>query len=178
MGYNSNKIVSMEANDLTDDAVDAVGGPANQWQLYPYLGVNPANGEQLFLDKNGNVTQTPTAGDRRLTGKSPMPKYTGGFGFNFQHDGFFVDALFSYQKGGYIYDNLYSWVMNPAYAASGLNVSSDLLNAWNPNNTNSTVPGLSAVNATLSGSSDRFLFKSDFVRLKNVSVGYTFSKKY
>ncbi|MFS4430098.1 SusC/RagA family TonB-linked outer membrane protein [Chryseobacterium sp. S90] len=177
VGYNSNKIISMEAPDLTGDFVDGIGGPADQWQLYPYLGVNPSNGEQLFLDKNGNVTQTPTAGDRRLTGKSPMPKYTGGFGFNFQHDGFFVDALFSYQKGGYIYDNLYSWVMNPSYAASGLNVSADLLNAWTPNNTNATVPSLSAVNSTLEGSSDRFLFKSDFVRLKNVSVGYTFDKK-
>lgn len=177
MGYNANKIVSMENNDLTDDAVDAVGGPANQWQLYEYLGVNPSNGEQLFRDINGNVTETPTAGDRRLTGKSPMPKYTGGFGFNAQHKGFFLDALFSYQKGGYIYDNLNSWVMNPAYAASGLNVSADLLNSWTPNNTNATLPSLSAVNSTLEGSSDRFLYKSDFVRLKNVSIGYTFSKK-
>jgi TonB-linked SusC/RagA family outer membrane protein len=176
MGYNSNKIVSMDTNDLTGDVVDAVGGPADQWHLYPYLGVNPSNGEQLFLDINGNVTQTPTAGDRRLTGKSPMPKYTGGFGFNFQHDGFFVDALFSYQKGGYITDNLYSWIMNPSYAGSGLNVSSDLLNAWTPGNTNTTVPSLTAVNSTLAGSSDRSLFKSDFVRLKNVSIGYTFSK--
>ncbi|WP_126653274.1 hypothetical protein [Chryseobacterium aureum] len=67
--------------------------------------------------------------------------------------------------------------MNPSYAASGLNVSADLLNAWTPSNPNATVPSLSAVNATLEGSSDRFLFKSDFVRLKNVSVGYTFSKK-
>jgi len=176
MGYNSNKIISMATNDLNGDAVDGVGGPADQWHLYPYLGVNPANGEQLFLDINGNVTETPTASDRRLTGKSPMPKYTGGFGFNFSHDGFFVDALFSYQKGGYIYDNLYSWVMNPSYAVSGLNVSSDLLNAWTPNNINTTVPSLTAVNATLEGSSDRFLYKSDFLRLKNVSIGYTFSK--
>jgi TonB-linked SusC/RagA family outer membrane protein len=176
MGYNSNKIISMEANDLTDDTVDGVGGPADQWHLYPYLGVNPSNGEQLFMDINGNVTETPTAGDRRLTGKSPMPKYTGGFGFNFSHQGFFVDALFSYQKGGYIYDNLNSWVMNPSYAASGLNVSADLLNSWNPGNTNATLPSLSAVNSTLEGSSDRFLYKSDFVRLKNVSIGYTFSK--
>lgn len=174
--YNSNKIVSMSNEDLSGDVVNAIGGPASQYQLYHYVGVNSANGNMLFLDKNGNTTETPTSADRELTGKSPYAKFTGGFGFNFQHKGWFLDALFSFQQGGYIYDNLYSWVMNPDYAASNINVSADLLNAWTPDNTGSNVPNLEAENAGLDGSSDRFLFKSDFIRLKNVSLGYNFTK--
>lgn len=174
--YNSNKIVSLDAQDLTGDVVNAVGGPVNQYQLYPYLGVDPADGEQLFLDINGNVTKEPVPADRRLTGKSPYAKLTGGFGFNFNYSGFFFDTLFSFQQGGYIYDNLYDWQMNPAYAGININVSADLLNAWTPTNTNTDVPSLKAQNAGLQGSSDRFLFKSDFIRMKNISLGYNFSK--
>lgn len=176
IAYNKNKIVAMDKEDLTGDVVDAVGGPADQWQLYPYLGVDPTDGEQLFLDINGNVTKSPTANDRRLTGKSRFPKLTGGFGFDVDYKGFFASSLFSYQFGGYIYDNLYSWVMDPFYAANDINVSADLLNSWSPTNTGSNLPSLNANNAGLEGSSDRFLFKSDFVRLKNISIGYSFSK--
>ncbi|HCN50946.1 MAG TPA: SusC/RagA family TonB-linked outer membrane protein [Chryseobacterium sp.] len=174
--YNSNKIVSMSNENLAGDVVNAIGGPAGQYQLYPYIGVNQANGNMQFLDINGNITENPQPSDRRLTGKSRYAKFTGGFGFNFQHKGWFLDTLFSYQQGGYIYDNLYSWVMNPNYAANNINVSADLLNAWTPQNTNTDIPSLKAVNAGTDGSSDRFLYKTDFIRLKNVSLGYSFTK--
>ena len=174
--YNSNKIVSMSNENLSGDVVNAIGGPASQYQLYTYVGVDQADGQQMFLDANGNITKSPVAADRKLTGKSPYAKFTGGFGFNFQHKGWFLDTLFSFQQGGYSYDNLYSWVMNPAYAGININVSSDLLNAWTPNNTNTDVPALRANNAGREGSSDRFLYKTDFIRLKNVSLGYSFTK--
>ena len=172
--YNSNKIVSMSSENLAGDVVHAIGGPAGQYQLYPYLGVNAENGNLQFLDKNGNITEAPTAGDRRLTGKSRYAKFTGGFGFNLQHKGWFLDTLFSFQQGGWIYDNLYSWVMDPN-AAANRNLSADLLNAWTPDNKNTDVPSLGASNLNL-GSSDRFLHRSDFIRLKNISLGYTFNK--
>lgn len=173
--YNSNKIVSMGSENLAGDVVNAIGGPAGQYQLYPYIGVNPDNGNLQFLDRNGNVTEAPTSGDRRLTGKSRYAKFTGGFGFNFQHKGWFLDTLFSFQQGGWIYDNLNSWLMDPN-AVVNRNLSADLLNAWTPDNRNTDVPSLGAKNLSL-GSSDRFLRRSDFIRLKNVSVGYNFTKE-
>ncbi|SIS96916.1 TonB-linked outer membrane protein, SusC/RagA family [Chryseobacterium ureilyticum] len=173
--YNSNKIVSMNNEDISDDIADAIGGPANQFIMYPYVGVNPNNGNMLFLDINDNITENPQTTDRRRTGKSPYAKFTGGFGFNFQHKGWFLDTLFSFQQGGWIYDNLLSWAMNPSYS-SGNNVSADLLNAWTPNNRNTDVPALDAENTGRDGSSDRFLKSTDFIRLKNVSLGYSFTK--
>lgn len=172
--YNSNKIVSMDSENLAGDVVNAIGGPAGQYQLYPYIGVNPDNGNLQFLDKNGNITESPTSADRRLTGKSRYAKFTGGFGFNFQHKGWYFDTLFSFQQGGWIYDNLQSWIFDPSAAATR-NLSADLLNAWTPQNRNTDVPSLKATNLSL-GSSDRFLHRSDFIRLKNISVGYSFTK--
>ena len=174
--YNSNKIVSMSNENLSDDIANAIGGPANQFITYPYVGVNPANGNLQFLDINGNVTENPQPSDRRRTGKSPYAKFTGGFGFNFQHKGWFFDTLFSFQQGGWIYDNLLQWAMTPSYA-NGNNVSADLLNAWTPQNTNTDVPSLKASNVDSGDSSDRFIHSTDFIRLKNVSLGYSFTKE-
>lgn len=174
--YNKNKILSMDFQDLTDDNVNAVGGPAAQWQLYHYVGVNPDTGEQVFRGANGENTEAPTANDRILTGKSIYAKWTGGAGIDAEYKGFFASAFFSFQQGGWQYDNLYSWAMNPLYTTIYNNVSSDLLNAWTPDNRNTDIPLLSANNADSNGSSDRFLYKTDFIRLKNVSVGYNFTK--
>jgi TonB-linked SusC/RagA family outer membrane protein len=174
--YNKNTVKALPKEDFTSDNVQAAGGPAYQWYLYQYAGVNQENGELLYVGKDGQITETPTIDDRVATGKSIFPKVSGGFGIDLDVKGFFVNAMFSYQSGGYIYDNMESWLLNPAYSTLGINVSKSLLNAWTPDNTNTDVPSLTANNLSLDEHSDRYLHKSDFVRLKNVAIGYNLSK--
>jgi TonB-dependent starch-binding outer membrane protein SusC len=174
--YNKNKIVAMDVQNLTDDNVNAVGGVMNQWHLYKYVGVNSETGEQQFLDRNGNITEEPTADDRVLTGKTSIAPWTGGFGFNADYNGFFLDVLFSFQAGGWSYDNIYSWLMDPS-GANQYNVSNHLLNAWTPENKYTNTPSVTAYNLGTEGSSDRYLSKTDFIRLKNITLGYALSKK-
>lgn len=174
--YNRNKILSMDVQDLTGDNVQAVGGVMNQWNLYHYVGVNRETGEQQYIDRNGNITEEPTADDRRLTGKTSIAPWTGGFGFNADYKGFFLDVLFSFQAGGWSYENMYSWLMDPS-AANQYNVSNHLLDAWTPENRDTNVASATAYNLGTEGMSDRFLDKTDFIRLKNVTLGYGLSKK-
>lgn len=174
--YNRNKIVAMDVQDLTDDNVNAVGGVMNQWHLYKYVGVNKETGEQQYIDRNGNITEEPTADDRVLTGKTSIAPWTGGFGLNADYKGFFLDVLFSFQAGGWSYDNIYSWLMDPS-AANQYNVSNHLLDAWTPENRDTNVASVTAYNLGTEGSSDRFLSKTDFIRLKNITLGYGLSKK-
>ncbi|MDH1882874.1 SusC/RagA family TonB-linked outer membrane protein [Empedobacter sp. GD03797] len=174
--YNKNRIESLGTEDLSGDVVNAVGDIAYQWHLYKYVGVNPKTGEQQFLDKDGNITEAPTSADRQLTGKSYYAPVQGGFGFNIDYKGFYAATLFSFQTGGWSYDNFYSWLMDPSTAAA-YNGSADILKGWSTTNPNSNIPAVTATNIGLEGSSDRFLYKTDFLRLKNVSVGYNFTKK-
>ena len=174
--YNKNKMIFMDAENLQGDNVNAIGGVVNQWQLVRYAGVNKETGEQQFLDKDGNITENPTADDRVLTGKTHIAPWVGGFGFNADYKGFFLDALFSFQAGGWSYDNIYSWLMDPS-GANQYNVSNHLLNAWTPENTITDTPSLTAYNLGTEGMSDRYLYKTDFIRLKNVTLGYGLSKK-
>ena len=174
--YNKNKILSMQKENLSGDNVQAIGGVMNQWNLYHYVGVNQETGEQQFLDKDGNITENPTADDRVLTGKTSIAPWVGGFGFNADYKGFFLDVLFSYQAGGWSYDNMYSWLMDPS-SANQYNVSNHLLNAWTPENTVTDIPSLNAYNIGTESMSDRYLSKTDFIRLKNITFGYGLSKK-
>jgi len=174
--YNKNTILSFEGADLSDDNVNAEGGPIGQWNLYHYAGVNPATGEQQFIGKDGQITEAPSPDDKVLTGKSYVPKFTGGFGVNANYKGWFADVLFSYQAGGWMYDNVYSWLMDPSSLGTGANFAGDILNSWTPDNTNTNIPSITANNIGQEGSSDRYLFKSDFIRLKNITFGYNFNK--
>ncbi|NML69396.1 SusC/RagA family TonB-linked outer membrane protein [Chryseobacterium sp. RP-3-3] len=173
--YNENKITKLQVPVTTGSLLLEEGGTINEWNLVPYLGVNPNTGNELYMDSNGAVSEQALDKDRRKTGKNYFPKYTGGFGFNSEYKGFFLDALFSFQAKFWRSDNQLSWALNPAYMKAGYNVSSDLLNAWTPDNRETDIPSL---NAPISGITDRMLFDASFLRLKNVTLGYNVPKQF
>ncbi len=177
--YNQNEVIALNATNQS--GVSQLIQPGNilrEWNLIPYVGVNQANGNLLYLDANNNLTETPDpARDRRATGKSNLPVYQGGFGFNADYKGFYVNALFSYMLDVWRIDNQFRWASNPAFIGEE-NVTSDFLNQWTPTNTNSNVPSLQATNNDVFLDSDRFLYDSSFLRLKNLSVGYNLPSRF
>lgn len=173
--YNENKITKLLVPVTTGSLLLEEGGTINEWNLVPYLGVNPNNGNELYLDSNGNVSEQALDKDRRKTGKNYFPKYTGGFGLNSEFKGFFLDVLFSFQAKFWRSDNQLSWALNPAYMRSGYNVSADLLNAWTPDNRDTDIP---ALNAPVSSITDRLLFDASYLRLKNITFGYNVPKRF
>lgn len=177
--YNKNQVISIQETDINGVTnIVAPGYILNEWNLVPYVGVNQANGNLLYLDINNNLTETPNpAKDRRATGKSNLPKYQGGFGFNLDYKGFFVNTLFSYMYDVWRIDNQFRWASNPAFIGEE-NVTADFLNQWTPTNTTSNVPSINATNNDVFFDSDRFLYDSSFLRLKNVNVGYNVPAKF
>jgi hypothetical protein len=130
----------------------------------------------LFLDINNELTENPTLADRRLTGRSSIPIYQGGFGLNIDFKGFFLDSQFSWVKDVYRLDNALIWLNTPAYLSDN-NMTADILNAWTPTNTVTDIPSLDAVNFDLAGDlSDAWIKDASYLRLRNVSLGYSFSK--
>ena len=183
--YNKNTVNGLTANEgriiQTDGAgysyITQNGGSIYEPYVYPYLGVNPVNGNLLFEDINGNPTETPTAFDRRATGKNFIPVYQGGFGFDLNYKGFFASTTFTFVEDVWRFDvdeeNLYD-VGN----IGQFMVGSDMLNAWTSTNTSSNVPSLSATNTGAAGNSDRFLRDASYLRLRNAQVGYSVPQKF
>lgn len=191
--YNKNRITRMPitAPSLTnpslnvnyyrpgDGVIHAEGHLAYEYFMVPYLGVNPANGNMLFLDKDGNTTENPTDDDRRFTGKSALPVYQGGFGIETSFKGFYLDALFSFAAKVYREDSDLQGLSNPDANLGAFPVTRDLLYAWTPTNTTSDVPSLTASNyAQADAFSDRFLKDASYLRLRNITVGYTVPKSF
>lgn len=182
--YNKNTVGGIATNDGKIFDVNTAGytlitqngGSIYEPFVYPYVGVNPANGNLLFADINGNPTENPFSTDRRATGKSFIPVYQGGFGFDFDYKGFFASSTFTFVYDVWRFDtdeeNLYD-VGN----IGQFNVSSDMLNAWTTTNTNTNIPSLSATNLAAQGNSDRFLRDASYIRLRNVQLGYRLPKK-
>ncbi|WP_407481700.1 SusC/RagA family TonB-linked outer membrane protein [Elizabethkingia meningoseptica] len=169
--YNKNRLLSIVSPIASGAQVRMVGRTLNEWNMVPFVGVNPENGNMQYLDINGNITETPKETDRRLTGKTMLPKYQGGFGVNAEYKGFFLDATFTFQAGIWKYDNMLSWMTLPSYAAAGHNVSSDLLRAWTPDNRNTDMPSLSSLD--YGSLSDRLLYNASFIKFRNLQIGYS-----
>ncbi|WP_396174500.1 SusC/RagA family TonB-linked outer membrane protein [Flavobacterium sp.] len=153
------------------------GGMFREYFTVPYVGVNPVNGELLFLDINNNVTEDVTAADQRKTGKSYLPKWQGGFGFDFEYQGFFASTTFTFVTDVWRFDTDFESLLDPTNI-SQFTVDTNLLNAWTPTNTNTNIPSLSASNIGLDDLSDRFLSDASYLRLRNLQIGYRVPKKF
>ena len=174
--YNKSKILSLIKSDTSGEIRNVEGGQIYEWYFAPYVGVNPSNGNALFLDANGLPTEILNKdADERATGKNRYPKWTGGFGLNSEYKGFYLDAHFTFQQGAWKYDNAMAWLYDPV-SIGEWNQSVDMLDAWSATNPNGSQPSLTANNLAYADYSDRFLKDASFVRLKNVSLGYNVPK--
>ncbi len=141
---------------------------------------------QEKLDKEGNpvktgrqiVTNTQDDADKYDLGDI-QPKVIGGFGTTFEAFGIDISAQFSFQLGGKTYDGAYHQLMHNG-RQQGQAMHKDLLDAWSTDNTGSDIPRLSYgdTEATSQTAYDRFLTSSNYLSLNNLSVGYTFPKKW
>jgi TonB-linked SusC/RagA family outer membrane protein len=178
--YNKNELLSLPGQDglVWDGGLTAnkVGDILDQFYVIKYAGVNPANGNLLFYDKNNRVTENPTDADRVFTGKSPLPKYQGAFGFDATYKGFFLMTQFNFVKDIYRYDYDLSGLQDPTNLGQ-FNVSRDLFRAWTPDNRVTDIPNLNATNLALDSNSDRYLKDASYIRLRNINLGYNFSKE-
>ena len=179
LAYNKNEVTFVDLPDGRQDnsgsgTVVEVGHQLNEYFVVPYRGVNPANGNLLFEDINGNLTENITSEDRRHTGKDSNPDFQGGFGTNLGYKNFFFEASFSFMTGISRFDTNLDSYLDPTNIGT-YQVTSAFDRAWTPTNRVTDVPAIAATNLTANGiNTDRFLTDSDFLRLRFVQIGYNF----
>ena len=67
-------------------------------------GIDPSNGQEKFIKKDGSSTYTWDANDQVVVGDR-LPDAKGSFGFNLNYKGLFINASFLYEWGGQIYNS-------------------------------------------------------------------------
>jgi len=155
----------------------------SMYQLYiaKYAGVDPTTGLALYWvkDDNGNEYASTDYAAANNYNRAPtgnlMPTAYGGFGTTLQAYGFDLSVSFAYQFGGKVWDYSYQTFMHAN--DWGRNWHKDILNAWTPENTNTNVPRLDALDQYSNSTSDRWLTSSNYLSLNNITLGYTLSDK-
>ena len=96
-----------------------MGHDSREFYLNRFAGVNPANGDALWYDKNGKLTNEIKEEDKVLTGKSADAPWQGGFGTTLSWKGISLSARFSWVSGRYMMNNdrFFSESNSSAYAS-------------------------------------------------------------
>ncbi|MEG0929303.1 SusC/RagA family TonB-linked outer membrane protein [Algoriella sp.] len=173
LGYKVNKLADNQSDLLVSSSYESMihvaGGKPYQFYLVRYAGVDASTGKDLYLDKNGDVTDTYNGGDAVATNKTPLPTLMGGFGLNTKIYGFDISADFTYSSGGYMYNNTYAYLTDPT---SLDNKVVEAGNYWKASGDNAQ---FSAPNLTGPEYSTKYLESSDYIAFRSLSVGYNFT---
>ncbi|MCQ2130947.1 MAG: TonB-dependent receptor [Bacteroidales bacterium] len=160
----------------------------NFWGV-EYAGVNPDNGNAQYwmnifdTDEDGNQvivdrvitekTSDVTADTQKKYLGSAIPKVFGGLTNTFAFYGFDISAMLYYSIGGMLYDSDYSQMVN---YYRGSSYHPDLLTqAWSETNRNATLPRFNKNTASVF--SNQYLYNNSYLRLRNVTLGYSIPKK-
>ena len=157
----------------------------NFWMV-EYAGVNPETGndqywQNIYETVDGEKVLTNRVKTENLNGLTSddqkqymgdaIPDLFGGFTNTLYYKGLDLSLMFYYSIGGKLYDGDYSQMMS---YRSGFSMHPDMLDSWTKENTNAKYPRLStAYGNTMNGTSTRYLYDNTFVRLKNLTLGYT-----
>ena len=93
-----------EMHQLTPVVQYYNGVPVHAIWAVPSLGVNPIDGNEIFIDRNGNLTDTWKATNLAYAGSSD-PLVNGNFGFNGEIKGFGFNVVSTFYAGGYLYNS-------------------------------------------------------------------------
>lgn len=169
----------------------AVGSSIYDFYLNQWYGVDPANGDGLFILKD-ELVGTTTAANRELNGTwvttsaanarrdyvgTAIPDLFGSINNVFRFKNWSLQSLLTYQIGGKIYDLNYSQLMS-GYA-EGISLHKDILTAWQNPGDITDVPKLSSTMAAqYNQGSSRWLVDADYIALRSSTLTYNFKEPF
>lgn len=174
--YNKNNVESIPGEFAgTNTLRIAEGYSAFTWFLQRWAGVNPANGEPLYLDSDGNLTNVFNASEGVYLDKNFDPTYTGGFGLDIKYKGFALNSLFAFQADRWKLNGSLGLIEDTSLGAN-LNLSTSMLNAWTTPGQITDIPAQSFGGVRFQAG-DRYLEDASFLRLRNVALSYSIDRK-
>ena len=172
-GYNHNRIVELyngvtEYENSGTSTKLVVGHPLGEFYINRYAGVNPANGDALWYDKDGNITNELRDEDKVMIGKSYHAPWQGGFGTTLSWKGLSLSAQFSWVGDRWMINNdRYFDESNGRFMT--YNQSDRLLKRWKQPGDITDIPR----HGEYTEFDSRLLEDASFLRLKNVMLSYS-----
>lgn len=134
-------------------------------------GIDPATGKEIFVKRDGSVTDTWDATDKVVVGVN-QPKLLGTIGANFDYKGFSVGIIGRYRIGGQIYNQ--TLVDKVENALLNYNVDKRAYyDSWKKPGDNVLFKNIGTSNAITLATS-RFVQNLSELNISSVNVGYDF----
>jgi TonB-dependent starch-binding outer membrane protein SusC len=195
MAYNHNEVTGLNEGQTIIDPGSSrwlnaviVGQPIGVFYGQEYAGVNPNNGDALWFVNNPDIGEESLDGVRYLMhgGRiatsnfnnaskvvlgNPTPNFIYGFNTNLTFGGFDLGLLFQGVEGNKIFNGAGTFM-----SASGRyedNQTLDQLARWQKPGDITDVPEARLYRNNGAQASSRFLYDGSYLRLKNLSLGYT-----
>ncbi|NMW67564.1 SusC/RagA family TonB-linked outer membrane protein [Phocaeicola vulgatus] len=175
MTWNKNKIIKLSTDEPIEYTYQIIeeGRPYRQFYMKEYAGVDRENGKPLwYLNEEGNETTSDyNAAAKRYVGDAD-PKVLGGFGTNLSWKGFDFNMNFTYRLGGKVFDSGASFT---GFGMANRTPLKDVaLNSWTEENKDAKYPQYIYGDPNkATQTSSRFLYSSNFLRISNMTLGYT-----
>lgn len=180
------------ASDLETANITRVGNPIGSFFVVRTAGVNPANGNRIFINKAGQQVQyqhvvpagqsrwkfmdgstAPAVGSQdAVLFKSPIPTFFGGFDNNFRFKNFDFGVLLTFQGGNYVYNGTQAGLRDQRF----WNNHTDVLRRWTKAGDETDIPRVIFGDNVSNGSSfpiDVNVQKGDFIKVRNIIAGYS-----
>ncbi len=183
MTFNKNEIEKLATEKPVEGNywIMEEGRPYNQLYLREYAGVDRETGEPMWYkgSEGEETTKRYTEAGQRYVGNAD-PKFYGGFGTSLNWKGLDFNVAFNYRVGGKVVD---TGVQFTGFGmANNRPVLKDVaLNSWTPENKDAKYPQWimgDPNQATSHRFSTRFLYSSDYLRISNITLGYTLPERW
>ena len=136
------------------------------------LGISPTNGKEIYLRRNGDVTDVWSADEWTIIGDT-APKGQGSFGYTLSYKQLSMFASFLYTFGGDAYNNtLVSYVENADIKNDNVD-KRVLLDRWQKSGDITTMKDIRDRNVT-TGASSRFVQKNNTLQWSSLTMSYNF----
>lgn len=140
----------------------------------PSLGINPQTGNELFLTRDGRITETWDYKDKVLVGDS-QSKLQGSFGTNFMWKGLSLNMLFSYGWGGQCYNTTLAERVEGADPRA--NADKRVLDErWKEMGDHSFYKNIAHRN--VSNVTSRFVQDNNYLEMSNLSIAYNLNGEW
>jgi len=171
-------VVAFSATDfLYYPRLRIIGQPVAVFYPYDYAGANPANGNPMWRDANGNLTEEFSEA-RRINAGSYQPKMLGSITNSLSYRDFSLSFMFYY-----VYDfmtiNAYRKYMEDDFTGVSGNKARALLERWQKPGDVTQVPK-PVLNNDSNGAafgSTRWVTRGDYIRLKDLTFSYDIPEK-
>lgn len=181
LAWNRSEVLNLGDNKFLTYAYDSrlrhvVGMSFYSFYLKDYYGVNPSNGEALWVTEDGSLSNDYNKARYYYAG-SPEPKLYGGFNTSVSWKGLSLSAYFEFKWGNKVY------LVENRYITSdgnqmGANQSVYALDYWkNPGDTGVNPKPYAGNNSNSYTWTDRWLEDGSYLRLKDITLSYMLPQK-